>query len=71
MREVVWVQEEPRNQGAYEHVRERIGNMLIDHALEDGKLKYVGRKESAVPAPGVGRLYQAQQKAVIDQVFDL
>jgi probable 2-oxoglutarate dehydrogenase E1 component DHKTD1 len=65
-REVMWAQEEPRNQGAYAHVRERIGNML-----EDGQLKYIGRKESAVPAPGVGRLYQAQQKAVIDQVFDL
>ncbi|KAF8196096.1 dehydrogenase E1 and transketolase domain-containing protein 1 [Pholiota molesta] len=65
LEKVVWVQEEPEIKALCTCQRED------RDMLEDGQLKYIGRKESAVPAPGVGRLYQAQQKAVIDQVFDL
>jgi hypothetical protein len=30
----------------------------------------VGRAEEAVPAPGVGALYRAQQEAVVAGVFE-
>jgi probable 2-oxoglutarate dehydrogenase E1 component DHKTD1 len=35
----------------------------------DGKFWYLGRKESAVPAPGVRRLYARQQKEIIENTF--
>lgn len=69
--EVVWVQEEPRNQGAWPHVKERIETVVGGiHGKEEVKwMGYRGRKESAVPAPGIGKIYAEQQKAVVESVF--
>ncbi|KAF8066054.1 Transketolase, pyrimidine binding domain-containing protein [Lyophyllum atratum] len=67
--EYFYVQEEPRNQGAYAHVASRIGKVFEAIGYE-GPLEYRGRKESAVPAPGIGRLYAVQQKAVIQAAFE-
>jgi probable 2-oxoglutarate dehydrogenase E1 component DHKTD1 len=66
--EMLWVQEEPRNQGAWGHVRERIDEVLKGLGM-DGGVQYRGRKEDAVSAPGIGKLYGAQQLAVIDSAF--
>lgn len=68
-KEVFWVQEEPRNQGAYTHVEPRINSLLIDK-LEFGKrLRYRGREEYAVPAPGIGKVHAAQQEKVLSDAF--
>jgi probable 2-oxoglutarate dehydrogenase E1 component DHKTD1 len=68
--DICYFQEEPRNQGTYEHVASRIGLVLQDLGVEyDGKFWYLGRKESAVPAPGVRRLYARQQKEIIENTF--
>ncbi|KAF8957827.1 Transketolase, pyrimidine binding domain-containing protein [Flammula alnicola] len=68
--EFVWLQEEPRNQGAYSHVAGRIGSVLEKMGLWRVKgLVYMGRKESPLPAPGVGKLYQAQQRNVLEAPF--
>ncbi|KAJ7288209.1 Transketolase, pyrimidine binding domain-containing protein [Mycena rebaudengoi] len=68
LEQVVWLQEEPRNQGAYTHVCPRINSVLDE--LELGEVVYLGRKESALPAPGIGKIYSAQQKDVIASAFD-
>ncbi|KAI0353832.1 dehydrogenase E1 and transketolase domain-containing protein 1 [Trametes cingulata] len=65
--EVVWLQEEPRNQGAWTHVEPRLNAVL--ERLGRQKVTYRGRKEDAVPAPGIASAYSAQQKAVIDSAF--
>lgn len=62
--DVRWVQEEPRNQGAWMHVSPRAAQVL------EKPLVYHGRREDAVPAPGVGKLYREQQEAVIKGAFD-
>ncbi|KAI0296294.1 hypothetical protein B0F90DRAFT_1820064 [Multifurca ochricompacta] len=62
--EVFWVQEEPRNQGAWPHVALRVGHIL------EKPLVYYGRHGDAVPAPGVGKLYRAQQEVVIKGAFE-
>lgn len=67
--EYVWLQEEPRNQGAYGHVAPRLCAVL-QKLGRDRPLKYIGRNEDAVPAPGVARLYVEQQKAVLQAAFD-
>ncbi|KAH9887940.1 dehydrogenase E1 and transketolase domain-containing protein 1 [Cubamyces lactineus] len=67
-KEIVWLQEEPRNQGAWTHVQPRL-NAVLDRLGRD-KVVFKGRKEDAVPAPGIASLYGAQQKAVIDAAFD-
>lgn len=62
--DVRWVQEEPRNQGAWTHVCPRMAHIL------EKPLEYHGRGEDAVPAPGVGKLYREQQERVVKGAFD-
>ena len=64
---VVWLQEEPRNQGAWSHVAPRLDAVM--ERLGRERVTFAGRREDAVPAPGVASLYVAQQKAVLEAAF--
>ena len=66
--EYMWLQEEPRNQGAYPHVADRISSVL-QRMEKNANLGYIGRRESSIPAPGVGKLYKAQQQTVVEGPF--
>ena len=68
--DVVWLQEEPRNQGAWTHVEPRLNAVLDRLGSRRARVAFRGRKEAAVPAPGIASLYAAQQKAVIDAAFE-
>ena len=59
LREAVWVQEEPRNMGAWTYVAP-----LLEDAL-DLPLRYVGRPERASPAEGYQHRHQAEQKRIV------
>jgi 2-oxoglutarate dehydrogenase E1 component len=61
-----WVQEEPRNMGAWNFVQPRLPQLLPD-AWE---LAYCGRDEAASPATGFHSLHQSEQAAIIDQALD-
>jgi probable 2-oxoglutarate dehydrogenase E1 component DHKTD1 len=69
--EICWVQEEARNQGAWGHVKERVESVLGEMGLDLRRnwLGYKGRRESAIPAPGIGKVYQKQQREVLESVF--
>ncbi len=60
--EIVWCQEEPRNQGAWH----RIQHYLERHMLPHQKLIYAGRDSSASPAAGYKSLHDRQQKALVE-----
>jgi 2-oxoglutarate dehydrogenase E1 component len=60
--EVVWCQEEPRNQGAWYQIQHHL--RAIKHGEQT--LGYAGRPPSASPACGYARLHTAQQQALID-----
>ncbi|KIJ14625.1 hypothetical protein PAXINDRAFT_99922 [Paxillus involutus ATCC 200175] len=62
--EWLWVQEEPRNQGTRRRVQDRLGAVLSGLGVQ-GEVRYIGRREDAVPTTGTGKVYQAQQRAVI------
>ncbi|KZO95476.1 dehydrogenase E1 and transketolase domain-containing protein 1 [Calocera viscosa TUFC12733] len=68
--ELVWAQEEPKNQGGYPHVAPRIASILA--SLPDGPktMKYVGRKESPVPAVAVGKWHARESKQLLDDAFN-
>lgn len=61
--DVVWVQEEPKNQGAWWYMLENLA------PLTGGKLGYIGREASSSPAVGSGKVHAAQQQAILDEVF--
>jgi 2-oxoglutarate dehydrogenase E1 component len=61
-KEVLWVQEEPRNMGSWAHVREYWDTTW-------GYLHYAGRPASASPAVGTTSRHATEQAAVLAQVF--
>lgn len=63
--DVVWVQEEPKNMGAWNFLTLR----LIEDLAEGQKLRYAGRSESASPAVGSSKISNQQQKNLIKQAF--
>jgi 2-oxoglutarate dehydrogenase E1 component len=65
--EIVWCQEEPRNQGAWH----RIQHYLLRHLQPHQKLYYAGRDSSASPAAGYKQLHDEQQKALVEQALTL
>jgi 2-oxoglutarate dehydrogenase E1 component len=62
---VVWVQEEPRNMGAWAFVRGHIQPMLGTSRA----IGYAGRPRSASPAPGSPKRHQKEQADVIEDAF--
>jgi 2-oxoglutarate dehydrogenase complex dehydrogenase (E1) component-like enzyme len=59
--EVVWVQEEPRNMGAWPFLHERLTAQL----RPGQSLRYVGRPISAAPATGSHHRHEEQQHALV------
>jgi 2-oxoglutarate dehydrogenase E1 component len=71
LEEVVWCQEEPRNQGAWIFVRS-----LIDETLRNAKTpvkaaRYAGRTASASPATGLAKRHASEQGALIADALGL
>jgi 2-oxoglutarate dehydrogenase E1 component len=64
--EVVWVQEEPWNMGAWRYMRERLQGSL---EASGRTLRYAGRPESASPATGSHKRHLVEQAALIDEAF--
>jgi 2-oxoglutarate dehydrogenase E1 component len=58
--EVLWVQEEPRNMGAYPFISRMLGRPL----------RYVGRPASPSPAEGWAEAHHAEQRRIMSEVFD-
>ena len=65
--EIVWCQEEPRNQGAWRHIQ----HYLLRHLLPHQKLFYAGRESSASPAAGYKQLHDEQQKELVGMALTM
>jgi 2-oxoglutarate dehydrogenase E1 component len=66
VREVIWCQEEPANQGAWHQIRHRFLRRLLDKNIV---LTYAGRLSSAAPAVGKFKRHLVQQKKAIDDAL--
>lgn len=64
----VWVQEEPRNQGAWSHVSERL-NTVLQRIDRLDRVSYIGRAPDAVPAPGTSNVFSAQRESTLQTAF--
>ena len=60
--DVVWVQEEPANQGAFSHMLQN----LPDGLPEGVRLRRVSRRASASPAAGVAAVHEREQAALVE-----
>ena len=65
--EVGWVQEEPKNRGAWTFMSDRLEPMLPETAV----LNYFGRDESASPAVGSKKINDQEEGEIISRALDL
>lgn len=66
LKEIVWVQEEPKNMGAWEFIGWRLERMVSKLNLP---VHYVGRTRSASPAEGSTETYKKNQAIVVEYAF--
>jgi len=63
--DVVWVQEEPANQGAWAHVA-----LSLPEQLAPGtQLRRISRRAAASPAVGSHKVHEVEQAALVEAVF--
>ena len=61
LREVVWVQEEPRNMGAWSVMNRRLPQVMADNL----KLEYIGRPGRASPSEGYSVAHVREQERIV------
>ncbi|WP_425596892.1 multifunctional oxoglutarate decarboxylase/oxoglutarate dehydrogenase thiamine pyrophosphate-binding subunit/dihydrolipoyllysine-residue succinyltransferase subunit [Serinicoccus marinus] len=66
--ELVWVQNEPKNQGAWPFMALNLPEALQQHG-EDRPLRVVSRPASASPATGSAKVHAVEQAALHDEAF--
>jgi 2-oxoglutarate dehydrogenase E1 component len=59
--EILWTQEEPQNQGAWNFIKD----FFEDLQGKCGTIKYNGRKKSASPAAGQLKLHLKEQEELV------
>ncbi len=67
IKKIVWVQEEPKNMGAWIFMSLR----LIEDLAAGQKLFYSGRPEGASPAVGSSKQSAQQQEALVEEAFKM
>ncbi len=67
--EMVWCQEEPKNQGAWNFIEPNIEWVLERIKAKTTRPRYVGRPASASPATGLAKQHKAQQDALVNDAL--
>jgi len=66
LKQIVWVQEEPKNMGARAHVRRRLLERL---PAKYGDIEYVGRSYRASPSEGYGGAHAVEQERILREAL--
>ncbi|WP_299138122.1 2-oxoglutarate dehydrogenase E1 component [uncultured Tateyamaria sp.] len=69
--EMVWCQEEPKNQGGWTFIEPNIEWVLTRIKAKHQRPVYVGRATSASPATGLASQHKAQQAALVDEALTI
>ncbi|MEO0372784.1 MAG: 2-oxoglutarate dehydrogenase E1 component, partial [Pseudomonadota bacterium] len=69
--DVVWCQEEPKNQGAWSFIEPNIEWVLTRIKAKHTRAIYIGRSASASPATGLASAHKAQQAALVDAALTI
>ncbi|MBI1170530.1 2-oxoglutarate dehydrogenase E1 component [bacterium] len=67
--EVVWCQEEPRNQGAWSFIEPELEALLTKIGATHTRPRYAGRIASAAPATGLASKHKAEQVALVNDAL--
>ena len=69
--EMVWCQEEPKNQGAWSSIEPNLEWVLTRIGAKTQRPRYAGRAASASPATGLASQHKAQQAALINDALTI
>jgi 2-oxoglutarate dehydrogenase E1 component len=71
LEEVVWAQEEPRNNGSWFFVEPFIEEALKEAGFKGMRPRYAGRAAAASPATGLMSRHQTEQSALVADALGL
>ncbi len=69
LEELVWAQEEPKNNGAWRFVVDQLEECLVEAGFKGKRPRYAGRAASASPATGLAKRHAAEQAALIAEAL--
>ena len=69
--EMVWCQEEPKNQGSWSFMEPNIEWVLTRIGAKNKRPRYAGRAAAASPATGLASTHKAQQEALVNDALTL
>jgi 2-oxoglutarate dehydrogenase E1 component len=67
VKDMIWCQEEPQNQGAWYQIRHRLQEAMTD----EQQLYYAGRASAAAPASGIFKIHLQQQQALVEAALGI
>jgi len=69
LRELVWLQEEPRNKGAWRYIAHHLRDLAPRTRAGDVALRYVGRPERASSAEGYPSAHLVEQQRIVREAL--
>ena len=66
----MWCQEEPRNNGSWQHIYFRLKDIIEKEGLKID-LSYVGRTDRSSPATGSGGRHKIEQAELVQSCFKI
>ncbi|NKX44072.1 2-oxoglutarate dehydrogenase E1 component [Roseicyclus persicicus] len=69
--EIVWCQEEPKNQGAWTFVEPNLEWVLTRIGAKHTRPRYAGRAATASPATGLASQHKSQQNALVNDALTI
>jgi 2-oxoglutarate dehydrogenase E1 component len=69
--EIIWCQEEPKNQGAWSFLEPDLEQILTKLRGTDTRATFVGRKASASPATGLASRHKYEQAALVNDALTI
>lgn len=67
LKEIVWVQEEPMNMGAWTYMEPRLNELASGRV----SVRYVGRPQRSSPAEGMPDMHNVEQDQIINEALNL
>ena len=67
--DVVWCQEEPKNQGSWHYAMENIEETLAEMKHKTDRARYVGRPAASAPATGSNKRHGEEQAKLVDEAL--
>lgn len=71
LKKVIWVQEEPKNMGAYFVIKPHLEELLSEVGKEKVTIEYAGRTERASPAVGSTKVHIKEQNEIIEKALGI